>query len=721
LLATAPTGFVPVPGRRNLLLTMFESPDMPHEAVDRARQAAALIVPSDFCEGIFRRWCPGTPVYKVPLGVTPAPQVARTYPLDRPFRWLWVGAMNPRKGWIQLSDAWDKYMRGVPAEFYIKTTRTGRGTGEVRRHGAQLIIDERDLPREALNALYGLAHGFAFPSMSEGFGLCVDPTTPIQVPTGVLPMADIQVGDQVLTRNGWRLVLAKTERDAPTRLRVRCAGTPPLVVTPEHPFLAWPGPRARGQRLRSDPIWTRADQLGAGSFVAVPRPKWTAPLPPVIDLAAWDDQASSDATSVWRPGGYSPRSRERQPSLRAIALRFGVGIHVAEDAARAATGRSLPSRGSPRSRAGRIALLLLAEGYTAPHPIRITRFVPVDTAFLDCVGWYLAEGSACGGRGIEFSLALHEESIARRLAAYLHRAFGVNPTVELMPTRNGCRVVASSTTLAVFFKTLCGNGAARKRLHPWLLNSAVSLGPLVAAYVQGDGHVNHDGITITTASPHLAWQLRMCGATAGVFISVRGLKRQIAWELRIGGDALDRFSVWTGQQWRFRKIHRAAARSVRVTPEYLLVPVRAVHEVGPGHVMDIQVDDAHEFVGGGVLLHNTLAEAMSSGLPCVTVAHGGVLEFADRRTCAFARHVLRRMKPGEDFDSCAPDGRYEFAAVSSEHLARAMLKIMRDYDAALAMGQRAATRIRTRFTWARCAAGVARALRCEADRMRRAA
>lgn len=166
----APMAFEPVPGKRNILLTMFESPDLPHGAVEKLRAADALLVPSRFCDNLFRDAVPEIPVYLTPLGVDQVPYTRRTWDGRHPFRWLWVGALNIRKGWQTIAYTWERYMQDVPAECYIKTTRI-RGEGLVERPRPQLIVDTRDLPREELAALYGSAHGFVYPTLGEGFGL----------------------------------------------------------------------------------------------------------------------------------------------------------------------------------------------------------------------------------------------------------------------------------------------------------------------------------------------------------------------------------------------------------------------------------------------------------------------------------------------------------------------------------------------------------------------
>lgn len=167
----APMSYEPTPGAsRRVLFTMFESPDMPTACIDRVRKADVLIVPSRFCQRIFRQYTPA-PIYVCPLGHDPVPYRART--IGTPFRWLWVGANNLRKGFQTIAAAWDILVRAGlrNAELYLKTTPLGRSHEGKRERYDSLIFDSRNITREALDRLYDSAHAFAYPTLGEGFGL----------------------------------------------------------------------------------------------------------------------------------------------------------------------------------------------------------------------------------------------------------------------------------------------------------------------------------------------------------------------------------------------------------------------------------------------------------------------------------------------------------------------------------------------------------------------
>ena len=165
--------FRAIPGKLNVLLTMWESRDIPLGDIAHIRQADALIVPSTFCLNVFKRVA-DCPIYLLPLGVDTEmfPYRRRTKPQstkEDPFVWLWCASVDPRKGWGLVARAWQLALAGEPGVLlYMKTSGMDRPKYE---RAGNVIIDQRNLPSEKLAAIFNGAHGFLYPSMGEGFGL----------------------------------------------------------------------------------------------------------------------------------------------------------------------------------------------------------------------------------------------------------------------------------------------------------------------------------------------------------------------------------------------------------------------------------------------------------------------------------------------------------------------------------------------------------------------
>lgn len=183
-------------GVRNILFTMWESldsivhPTLGNEMVGCAR-ADLIVTPNGWCSELFGQRT-GRPVATVPLACDPIPYRERSIPeggfsADRPFRWLLVGAFNPRKGIPQLAGAWQTYFaENTAMRLLIKSTfpdsvitrleETGEAPLVVSRENdprcpINLVQDSRMVPRAELEAIYDAADAFILPTMGEGWSL----------------------------------------------------------------------------------------------------------------------------------------------------------------------------------------------------------------------------------------------------------------------------------------------------------------------------------------------------------------------------------------------------------------------------------------------------------------------------------------------------------------------------------------------------------------------
>lgn len=206
--------FKPVPNKINVLFTMWEFMKLPASYMTGINRADAVIVPSSFCRDLFRPHTTNK-VYVCHEGIEDElyPYHPRKLPdvkQNEKFRFLWVGAPNPRKGYPFILEA-IKIFETVPfVEVYLKTTmpklnwretivNAWRRRKEIFTDGEKrvafnrmlrripkpsmqnrvqhlgkhknIIMDTRKLPFEQLRDLYNSAHCFILPTMGEGWGL----------------------------------------------------------------------------------------------------------------------------------------------------------------------------------------------------------------------------------------------------------------------------------------------------------------------------------------------------------------------------------------------------------------------------------------------------------------------------------------------------------------------------------------------------------------------
>jgi hypothetical protein len=160
--------FRPIEGKRNILYMAWEMEDLPRRYVEAMSRADALVVTASFLLPVVRKHLPDKPVYLCHEGVDIEAFQARRRPRDRgrPFRFLWVGAPNARKGWEIVVEAFGPFYKDERFELHIKTTVTDR----LVRLG-NITFDSRDMTVGELAVVYHAAHCFVFPSFGEGFGL----------------------------------------------------------------------------------------------------------------------------------------------------------------------------------------------------------------------------------------------------------------------------------------------------------------------------------------------------------------------------------------------------------------------------------------------------------------------------------------------------------------------------------------------------------------------
>lgn len=209
--------FKPIPGKFNILFTMWEFLDLPEAYIFAISKADALIVPSSFCKQLFRRYYDGD-VHVCWEGVEPqsfpffdrVPSYNLCVRKQNKFRFLWVGASNPRKGYPLVIEAVKLFEKLDNVEIYLKTTAPNsqfrevskeimkKASGEdwnderfkrLKEHmdslpnktiannvqhlgeKGNIILDTRKLSFDELVALYNSAHAFVLPTFGEGWGL----------------------------------------------------------------------------------------------------------------------------------------------------------------------------------------------------------------------------------------------------------------------------------------------------------------------------------------------------------------------------------------------------------------------------------------------------------------------------------------------------------------------------------------------------------------------
>lgn len=191
--------YEPIPGKTNILYTMWESEWQGTDEVlpvVRAKCPPLVVTPCRWLTDMLRRLAPGQAVETVPLGFDPglmAYRRRRWRPrTDKRFRILYLGAPNYRKYTVTrevyTALRWMRprlLAKGIDLEWYWKVTGAASEwaveelsqTGQMEiverdlYRGDDWVVDNRFLERERVAELYHSANLFVALHGGEGFGL----------------------------------------------------------------------------------------------------------------------------------------------------------------------------------------------------------------------------------------------------------------------------------------------------------------------------------------------------------------------------------------------------------------------------------------------------------------------------------------------------------------------------------------------------------------------
>lgn len=568
---------------------------------------------------------------------------------------------QPRKDIVRTLQAFANVKQRIPqAKLYLHMNVTDsmgfnldRTRADLRLPAESVIFPQGfsegvGVPVEALNLIHNAADVEITTARGEGWGLCVESGTPIDTPSGPKRMGDIVPGDKVLTRDGYKRVLDKISRESDT-LTVRAHAQQQTTVTPEHPYYCIPltlkqALYHRRRKPESRAQWVCAKDLKPGWLLGTPRPHFCVDIPKSIDLTKSGidlGNAVERGDFLEIPMGFSPHGRGI--SIQGVSAKYGVSKRVAEDALgilglRTARRRRFARLGSRSSVVAQHLFRHHGEMLAFPRRVAVRRNIELTDDVLEFLGWYIAEGSSEGGVRVDFSLHAKELPVAERLNKIAKDSFGCD-TGKITIRGNRLALRIGSSILARFLSGACGFGAANKRIPDWLFGcKAGRLIPLLRGVFLGDGHcIDTVGWSLATVSFQLAYQVRTVLVSLGVGAGVSCIPRRNGTKdifmVYVGGaDAMRLAALTRLPIKRSKASKRRIQRHTFLTEDFIWFPIRKIEKSGVKSVQDISVEGTHEFVGGGLLLHNTVTEAMCVGTPVIAPDHTSFSELlADGR------------------------------------------------------------------------------------------
>lgn len=346
-------------------------------------------------------------------------------------------------------------------------------------------------------------------------GYCFHPSVRVATSQGPLPIGKIvsqQMRIKVYTHTG-QLETIKDFFSRPYRgplIHIKTAFLPPVECTPGHPFLA----RLRPDRYPDDlPKYVNAGELTPDHCLILPK------------NFEFSEDITLETRSILTPFVSSYRVKRKIPaellerileltdegkSSRMIGAQLGKSAsHIRHLRSRLKSGKwNLKDLSTRKAvlieEADRIRL-------SKEHSPGIPSRIPLTPELAELLGFYCAEGSVSPAKNRAHSAALNfafgkkEEDKVARVRVLIEQLFGVKAARVERETTSA--VATHKTSLALFFKSLCGKGATGKQVPEVLFNARREVvKSFLDAYVSGDGCRAPDGqIRISTVSEELAW------------------------------------------------------------------------------------------------------------------------------------------------------------------------------------------------------------------------
>ena len=418
----------------------------------------------------------------------------------------------------------------------------------------------------------------------------------------------VSPGLEVYTHTGRiRLVRALfRHRYSGPMVRLQPAYLLPLKVTLDHEMLTISESELKAG---SSPKFVRAGQLRRGDYLAVPKPH---------DLRY---PTEYDVAEILRPLA----GRIRYPHdvigpklLRNILTMSEAGLTSREIGARIGKSASHVRHLRRKLRCGIWNLANLdskpAEVLVEGSRVRLSKEhapgMPVrlhlDEDLAALFGYYAAEGCVLHHRSrvhsadLIFSLGHHEEELAERISKLFVRVFGLQPWLSKRQTT--LCVVVGKASVALFFESLCGTGARRKRVPAQLFSAPPSVAEaFLNAYVDGDGYRRRSGsIVAVTVSRQLALGVAWLALRTGHFPSVRVTPQ--AREGKVLGRTVRRAPYVFQMNWLTGSSKRYWLRE---DERNFYVPLRSVRTRHyDGWVYNLEVEEDHSYLAQFVATHN---------------------------------------------------------------------------------------------------------------------
>ncbi len=240
----------------------------------------------------------------------------------------------------------------------------------------------------------------------------------------------------------------------------------------------------------------------------------------------------------------------------------------------------------------------------------IPRFLNLNEDLARLLGFYCAEGwvGKSKNRPSSYRLILsfgkREIDYVQEVKDLIIKTFNVKP--KIIKRRTTTTVEIGKSSIALFFKLLCGSGANKKQV-PSALNRAAKniVESFLEGYVKGDGRQNSREIVINTTSQKLALGIYWLVLKLGF------LPRFYTWQppkiKKIEKRQVNQANLYY-VKWRIKKaitVREKAAIKFKEDDKYYFLPINKVdHQDYEGPVYNLEVESDHSYLANFTAVGN---------------------------------------------------------------------------------------------------------------------
>ncbi len=399
---------------------------------------------------------------------------------------------------------------------------------------------------------------------------CVHPCTPVFTDSGIKHIIETKVGDKVLTHNGRMKRVAGMSSHKP---QVPCYELQPyfglsIIATGNHPFEVF---------NNGEKYWKNLDQLSLSDKIV--RSFDTCEQSFQIDLMNFidDTKCKNHEVNIHKINDEIPMIKERNPNGK---------WH--------------------------------------------RRFIKSDYSLGYLFGLYIAEGNI-EDHGIAISAHIEDTSTHNKFKDHIYKIFGFLPSKIHKREGKGGQFHVNSTVVKKMFSCLFGPyKATQKRIPPLAMRAprTFQLG-LLQGWFDGDGSHNKKGITFTTTSRFLVYQLQQILLRNGIVSSISISKRS-GNQTKIGSRTIncnaDLYNVRVVDAKSYNKMAEILSLDTRKqqskfhkiryempNEHSIVVPIRKIEQYSCLTVANLSVEDDNSYVAGNFNTHNCDALAGATG------------------------------------------------------------------------------------------------------------